>query len=90
MRLGEKVVCSSPIVILQEEGEGEDADREDDGSQVDEEEEEEEEEGDGPGESSPLLEQGIIKTMDSSEFSHNPNLVPLYRPVLVLNFLFYP
>ena len=68
----EKKLCSSPIVVIQEEGEGEDADREDDGGEVDEEEEEEEEEGDEPGESSPLLEEGIIKTMDSSEFSHNP------------------
>ena len=49
---------------MQEDGEGEDADREDDGGEVAEDEEEEEEEGDGPGESSPLLEQGIIKTVD--------------------------
>ena len=59
-------MSSSPIVVVQEDGEGEDADREDVGGEVaeDEEEEEEEEEGDGPGESSPLLEQGIIKTVD--------------------------
>ena len=75
----EKKLCSSPIVIVQEEGEGEDADREDDGSSNgSEEEEEEEEEGDGPGESSPLIEQGIIKTVDSSQFYHDRHFVPLW------------
>ena len=56
----QKKLSWSPIVLVQEEGEGEDADREDDGGEVGE-EEEGEDEGDGPGESSPLLEQGIIK-----------------------------
>ena len=74
----EKKLCSSPIVIVQEEGEGEDADREDDGSSNGSEEEEEEEEGDGPGESSPLIEQGIIKTVDSSQFYHDRHFVPLW------------
>ena len=63
---------------MQEDGEGEDADREDDGGEVAEEEEEEEEEGDGPGESSPLLEQGIIKTVDPLNFPMNE---PLWRKV---------
>lgn len=83
----EKKLCSSPTIIIQEEGEGEDADREDDGSSSNGgevgEEEEEEEEGDGPGESTPLIEQGIIKTsilciVDSSLFPHHPDLVPLF------------
>ena len=64
----QKKLVSSPIVLVQEEGEGEDADRQDDGGDFAEEEEEEEEEGDGPGESSPLLEQGIIKTVDPPNF----------------------
>ena len=55
-----------------EEGEeGEDADREDEGGEIGEEEEDDEDEGDGPGESSPLLEQGTIRDMDSSQFSHD-------------------
>ena len=69
---------SAPIAVVQEDGEGEDADREDDGGEVaedeEEEEEEEEEEGDGPGESSPLLEQGIIKTVDPLNFPMNEPL----------------
>ena len=66
-------MSSSPIVVVQEDGEGEDADREDDGGEVAE-DEEEEEEGDGPGESSPLLEQGIIKTVDPLNFPMNKPL----------------
>lgn len=81
----QKKLSSSPIVLEQEEGEGEAADQEDDGGQVGEEEEEEEEEGDGPGESSPLLEQGIIKTVDPLNFPMN-----LFAKKFSLNIPLYP